>query len=228
MVYGSYLSPEYRDFAAIERRRRSEDLRKNAIFNSKKRTIGVDMSGLQRQIELKEEQTIRDKQRDEAYDRTILKGDYLAQLKERDECRLKRALMIEQNTFRSEYQRPDQCREYDLNDPQYIAKFNNIDKNTSPPDGPFELGKDERPMKIAHRKSEMEWEKQLSGQLAENKATKCMQEVADGVEVRRMRELNSKTIAAEKAEMECRRMVRQVRILLTPHKALLKIESRQK
>ncbi|XP_037085708.1 RIB43A-like with coiled-coils protein 2 [Pollicipes pollicipes] len=210
MVYGSYLAPEYRDFATIERRKRSEDLRKNAIFDSKKRTIGLDLPGINRQVQLKKEQRERDKQRDEAFERAVLKADYLAQLKERDECRLKRALNVEQNIFRSEYQRPEQEREFDLNDPKYVYKFNNFEKTTGPPDGPFALGKDERPMKIAHKKAEMEWEKQLRAQLSENKASKSQQEVADGVEVRRQRELNAKTIAAEKAEDECRKAVRKM------------------
>ena len=160
MVYGSYLAPEYRDFAVIERRRRSEDLRKNVIFDAKKRTMGLDLPGLNRQIDMNREKRMRDKQRDEAYDRSAQKGDYLAQLKERDECRLKRALQIEQNMFRAEYQRPEQSREFDLNDPNYVKNFNNFDTATGPPDGPFPLGKDEHPMEIAHKKAQMEWEKQ--------------------------------------------------------------------
>ena len=210
MVYGSYFAPEYRDFAAIERRRRSEDLRKNAIFDAKKRTIGLDLSALNHQVDMNNEKRMRDKQRDEAYERTVLKGDYLAQLKERDECRLKRALQIEQNMFRNEYQRPEQAREFDLNDPNYVKNFSNFDTATGPPEGPFPLGKDERPMKIAHKKAQMEWEAQLRAQLSENKASKCQQEVADSVEVRRQRELNAKTFAAENAEQECRKAVRKV------------------
>eukprot|EP00915_Cephaloidophora_sp_WS-2016_P008602 GHVH01011869.1.p1 GENE.GHVH01011869.1~~GHVH01011869.1.p1 ORF type:complete len:337 (-),score=53.51 GHVH01011869.1:145-1122(-) len=156
------------------------------------------------------EQRMRNKQRDEAYERTVLKGDYLAQLKERDECRLKRALQIEQNMFRAEYQRPEQASEFDLNDQNYVKNFNNLDTATGPPDGPFPLGKDERPMQIAHKKAQMEWEKQLKAQLSENKASKCQQEVAASVEVRRQRELNAKTFAAEKAEQECRQAVKKV------------------
>ena len=213
MVYGSYLAPEYRDCAAIQRRRCSEDLRKNAIFDAKKRTIGLDLPALNRQVDMNIEKRQRDKQRDEAYERTVLKGDYLAQLKERDECRFKRALQIEQNMFRAEYQRPDQAREFDLNDPNYVKNFRNIDKTTAPLDGPFALGKDERPMEIAHKKAQMEWEKQLRAQLADNRASKRMQGVADSLEVRRQRELNAKTIAAEHEEQECRKAVTMVSAL---------------
>lgn len=55
---------------AVERRRAAEAERKNRIFNSRSRVIGVDLRALHKQREEKQERLEMDKQRDMAHGKT--------------------------------------------------------------------------------------------------------------------------------------------------------------
>ena len=61
------LPIDYKEAAAIERRRNMEEQRKSRIFNAKVRTIGVDLQALEQQDRDRKEMEAREKQRSEAF-----------------------------------------------------------------------------------------------------------------------------------------------------------------
>ena len=66
-MYKLDLPIDQKEASAIERRRNQELERQNRIFNSKVRTIGVDVQGITEQVHDRKLQEQREHDRDEAY-----------------------------------------------------------------------------------------------------------------------------------------------------------------
>lgn len=66
-MYKLDLPIDYKEAAAIERRRAMEEQRKSRIFNSKTRIIGIDEQALQQQAKDRQQMESREKQRSEAF-----------------------------------------------------------------------------------------------------------------------------------------------------------------
>ena len=66
-MYKLDLPVDYKEAAAIERRRNMEEQRKSRIFNAKVRTIGIDLQAVDQQIHDRKQMELRERQRDEAF-----------------------------------------------------------------------------------------------------------------------------------------------------------------
>ncbi|CAF4310561.1 unnamed protein product, partial [Rotaria magnacalcarata] len=61
--------------AAIERRRSEEQKRLSRIFNVKYRTIGIDKTALDEQVQERQYMKDLEKQRNDAFDREMIRND---------------------------------------------------------------------------------------------------------------------------------------------------------
>ena len=68
-MYKVDLPIDYKEAAAIERRRNMEEMRKSRIFNAKTRLIGVDVQALDQQMQDRKQMEERERRRKEAYGR---------------------------------------------------------------------------------------------------------------------------------------------------------------
>lgn len=66
-MYKLDLPIDYKEAAAIERRRNLEEQRKSRIFNAKTRLIGVDVQALDQQVKDRKQWEEREKRRSEAF-----------------------------------------------------------------------------------------------------------------------------------------------------------------
>ncbi len=71
-MYKLDLPVDYKEAAAIERRKNMEEQRKSRIFNAKTRLIGVDMQALDQQIQEKKQIQETENRRDRAYGESFL------------------------------------------------------------------------------------------------------------------------------------------------------------
>ena len=66
-MYKLDLPIDYREAAAIERRRNQEEQRKSRIFNAKTRIIGIDLQAVDAQARDRKQMEEMERKRDEAY-----------------------------------------------------------------------------------------------------------------------------------------------------------------
>ncbi len=66
-MYKLDLPVDYKEAAAIERRRNMEEQRKSRIFNAKTRLIGIDLQAVDQQIKDRKQIEDLEKRRDLAY-----------------------------------------------------------------------------------------------------------------------------------------------------------------
>ncbi|KAK5643102.1 hypothetical protein RI129_006947 [Pyrocoelia pectoralis] len=111
-----------REAAAIERRRAIEEERKKRIFDPKQRLIGADIQALERQIEEKKKLDAEQKKIDQIFDEQRIKSDKIALAMGQKEYEERKKLAREINDFRSNFQKYEDRREFDLNDPKAIKR----------------------------------------------------------------------------------------------------------
>ncbi|XP_052779327.1 RIB43A-like with coiled-coils protein 2 [Mya arenaria] len=210
-MYKLDLPVDYKESAAIERRRNMEEQRKSRIFNSKSRTIGVDVQALQQQMKDKEQQENYERKRTQAFASDAVRNDKISQLlekrQEQDIFELNRAL----NEFRSLHQQPDSRREFDLYDPDYLKK----DKPARVSDDDPRCGisglqkfEGEDLNSKARSKYQQEQLREWSlEQQRERDQAKRNQEQADRLYELKMRELDQRSMELQQAEEECRRNI---------------------
>ncbi|RVE49680.1 hypothetical protein evm_005655 [Chilo suppressalis] len=105
-----------------ERRRQCELERRSRIFNARNRKIGVDLPFLERQVVEKRAEIDEQQRRELAFARQMIKDSNLAVVLEAREREERRRINMEIDNFRQMYQRPEDRREYDLNDPDVLKK----------------------------------------------------------------------------------------------------------
>lgn len=66
-MYKLDLPLDYKEAAAIERRRNQEAQRKSRIFNAKTRIIGIDKQALDVQVEDRKQMELMERKRSEAF-----------------------------------------------------------------------------------------------------------------------------------------------------------------
>lgn len=81
-MYKLDLPVDYREAAAIERRRNMEKQRQSRIFNAKVRTIGIDVSAIDLQKQEKKLIEDQEKQRNAAMDADALRNAKIGELLE--------------------------------------------------------------------------------------------------------------------------------------------------
>ncbi|XP_055532286.1 RIB43A-like with coiled-coils protein 2 [Wyeomyia smithii] len=111
-----------KEAAAIERRRQYEEARRQRIFNARQRIIGVDTIALEQQLKEKHDiqQNVREQQR--KIEDEQRRQNQVIQLKHREQQLLRQQLETEINQFRALSQKPEQSRDFDLFDPNYLKK----------------------------------------------------------------------------------------------------------
>ncbi|GBP90820.1 RIB43A-like with coiled-coils protein 2 [Eumeta japonica] len=105
-----------------ERKRQLELERSKRIFNARIRKIGVDVSFLESQISEKRAQREQEARMNMAFAKQMIKDNEVALVLGSREETERRRIAEDINTFRSKYQKPEDRREYDLNDPNALKK----------------------------------------------------------------------------------------------------------
>ncbi|XP_068595105.1 LOW QUALITY PROTEIN: RIB43A-like with coiled-coils protein 2 [Brachionichthys hirsutus] len=119
--------------AGTERRRQTENERRERIFNQKERTIGLDKDTLNMQMAEKKKQEEEAKEGNKRYDADTLHNSKAACLLFRKQEKERRAMEKAIATYRHQYQQPRSQREYDLNDPDRCRKTELSDAQMMPP-----------------------------------------------------------------------------------------------
>ncbi|XP_063405488.1 RIB43A-like with coiled-coils protein 2 [Mytilus trossulus] len=210
-MYKLDLPVDYKEAAAIERRRLMEDQRKSRIFNSKCRTIGVDLQAIEQQVRDKKEQEDYERKRSEAFAADAVRNDKISQMLEKRQEQDVRALNQALNDFRSLHQQPDGRREFDLYDPDYLKK----DKPGRVSDDDPRCGissiqkfEGEDLNNKARTKFQQEQLREWSTQQANEKdQARRNQDEADRLYQLKMRELDQRGMELEKAEDDCKRAI---------------------
>ncbi|XP_059834001.1 RIB43A-like with coiled-coils protein 2 [Hypanus sabinus] len=113
---------DLKEAAIIARRRDVEVQRKNRVFNTRVRTIGIDQQALDAQVQDRKLQEGTEASKHAAYAKDLIRHDQtMCLLDERykhDMINLNKAI----SEFRLAYQKPETRREFDLNDPQALKK----------------------------------------------------------------------------------------------------------
>uniref|UniRef100_A0A0B7A525 RIB43A-like with coiled-coils protein 2 n=1 Tax=Arion vulgaris TaxID=1028688 RepID=A0A0B7A525_9EUPU len=121
-MYKLDLPVDYKQAAAIERRRAMEEERKTRIFNSKVRQIGIDKQAIDQQVFDKKQMEEYERKRHEAFAADALRNDRIASMLEKRQENDLRALNQAIDEFRALHQQPSLRREWDLYDPDALKK----------------------------------------------------------------------------------------------------------
>ncbi|XP_004518609.1 RIB43A-like with coiled-coils protein 2 [Ceratitis capitata] len=108
--------------AKLQRRIQFEDGRKSRIFNAKQRLFGLDLKELERQIADKKKQRQVDAECERRYEDQTQRQQLTVYAKSLEIDKRKRVAEADLNYYRCRFQRKDQRREFDLNDPDNIKK----------------------------------------------------------------------------------------------------------
>ncbi|KAK2187533.1 hypothetical protein NP493_162g02005 [Ridgeia piscesae] len=211
-MYKLDLPLDYKEAAAIERRRNQEAQRKSRIFNAKVRTIGIDKQGLEQQVHDRKQMELMEKKRDEAFHADAVRNDQIASLLERRQAHDTRELDNAVNEFRDLHQQPQGRREWDLYDPDGLKKDKPARVSDDDPrcgissmqklDGEDLNGKARRKFQQEQNREWFEEQAREKAQANEN------QRRADRLYDLKAKELDERAMALQKAEEECQRAVR--------------------
>lgn len=111
---------DLQEAASIDFRRRNEEERKRRIFNPRTRLIGIDREAIDQQVIEKNAQRQHEVEIQRQYDNELLCRNHELNLQLNALARERFKLQCEINEFRAKFQRRDQTREFDLNDPNYV------------------------------------------------------------------------------------------------------------
>ncbi|BFF97278.1 RIB43A-like with coiled-coils protein 2 [Drosophila madeirensis] len=106
----------------LQKREQYEEERKKRIFNAKQRLYGLDLDTLERQILEKNKQRSVQQECDKRYEEQEQLQKRLIAAKEKELDIQTRVANSDLNYYRCRYQRKEQRREFDLNDPNYLKK----------------------------------------------------------------------------------------------------------
>ncbi|KAL5014286.1 hypothetical protein ScPMuIL_008556 [Solemya velum] len=212
-MYKLDLPVDYKEAAAIERRRNMEEQRKSRIFNAKCRTIGVDMQSLEQQVKDKKQQEEYERRRSEAFAADAVRNDKITMLLEQRQEQDIRELNTTLNEFRSMHQQPDARREWDLYDPDYLKKDKPARVSDDDPRcGIASLQKfdgedlNNKARRNYQQEQLREWAVQ---QMEERDQAKQNQDKADRLYELKMRELDERSMSLQKAEEDCKRAINE-------------------
>lgn len=81
-MYKLDIPVDYKESAAIERRKNMEEQRKSRIFNAKTRTIGIDLQALEQQMHDRLSMEDRERKRDDAFGKisVVITGEKITPL----------------------------------------------------------------------------------------------------------------------------------------------------
>ncbi|XP_068105880.1 RIB43A-like with coiled-coils protein 1 [Hyperolius riggenbachi] len=210
-MYKLDLPIDPKEAASIERRRNREQQRQSRIFNAKVRTIGVDVSSLERQVEERKSMEKLEKAREEAFDADRQQCDKVALMLEQKEQQFVRDLNMAVQGFRDQHQQPDSRRDFDLYDPEALKKDRPARVSDNDPRcGPASLQKfsgedlSEKDRKKLQTELSKKW---LAEQIKEREKSETQKKYADDLYDKKRVELDERAQHLSKMEEECRKAV---------------------
>lgn len=207
-MYKLDLPIDLRESAAIERRRIKEQQRQSRIFNARVRTIGVDLQALEQQVGERKWMNTQESRRNEAFANDMVTNDKISVLLQKRQEQDIRALDKSINDFRSEHQRPEDRREFDIYDPDskkkdQPARVSDDDPRCGISGLQMFLGEDlnEKARKKLQQEQNREW---FKSQINER-----LQETTNMAQANKLHELKSiemdqRVVELSRAEQECR------------------------
>ncbi|XP_048344558.1 RIB43A-like with coiled-coils protein 1 isoform X1 [Sphaerodactylus townsendi] len=214
-MYKVDIQPDTKEATAIEARRNQEKQRQSRIFNTRYRTMGVDVEGLKSQVEERKLRENAEKQRDEAFDAHRIQYDKIAQMLEDEEQQRKRQLHKALVEFHQQEQEPATRREWDLQDPAALrkgqpARVSDDDPRCGPASMQCFAGEDmngaarQKLLKEKNRRDLEEQRAEREKALADRKYAVLMF-FADTLEDKKRIELDLRALELARLEEECRR-----------------------
>lgn len=128
-MYKTDIPLDMKEAAVIERRKNAEAARKSRIFDSQKRTIGVDLAALESQVKERKARENDEKLRHDAYAGLMIRNDQTAQLLDGNAERTRLAINKDVQNYRDLEQSFESRREFDLNDPNMLKKMQPLGNN---------------------------------------------------------------------------------------------------
>ncbi|XP_065361192.1 RIB43A-like with coiled-coils protein 2 [Calliphora vicina] len=122
MNMGIMTQSDLNEAAKLEKRKQYEEERKKRIFNAKQRLYGLDLDTLERQIADKSKQQQIETEYERRYEQQADMMQKVVHNKELELEKRKRVVESDINFYRCRFQRKEQRREFDLNDPDSIKK----------------------------------------------------------------------------------------------------------
>ncbi|GAB0100604.1 RIB43A [Sergentomyia squamirostris] len=212
---------DLKEAESIARIRVREEERKKRIFNAKTRTIGVDADALQEQIEEKRRQMAQQREMERKFvAKTTLCSEVAHQLEVEAQDQ-RRRIDEDINEYRRRFQRREDTREWDLNDPRMKwktppARINDSDPRLCVSSGQMFLGEDLTMVERLRLQKEQQrlWlesqmadrrrrqEDQRKAELAFQRATQVRDQVA--MDLERNEQNNRRKFLAENAKINQR------------------------
>ncbi|KAG9491267.1 hypothetical protein GDO78_006571, partial [Eleutherodactylus coqui] len=121
-MYRQELPVDLDEAAVRERRRAAEQQRQSRVFDPRVRTIGVDKTALDAQVQDRDVRQEIENKRDEAFDAQMVRNDKVLCLLDRRQKDDIRDLNKAIDQFRLQFQKREDRREYDLYDPLALKK----------------------------------------------------------------------------------------------------------
>ncbi|XP_014261811.1 RIB43A-like with coiled-coils protein 1 [Cimex lectularius] len=202
--------PDLKEVAKIERYKMVENERRKRIFNAKQRQIGVDFDTLQYQIQEKKEREKAEKIEEMKYlEKQKLDGHVLEQLVKR-EAEEKRRVGQQIDEYRKRYQKFEDRREFDLNDPNRFKKDIFEPDINDPRFGisslkRFEGSEDGETSEIRKRILQDQQQSWLLQQMLEKEKAKRDMKLADQIYEEAMKARDDRFFAMKTMEDECKR-----------------------
>lgn len=186
-----------------------EEARMKRIFDPKTRLFGIDYEALDKQIAEKKRNEDERKRIEQIMDQQMVKNDEIALAYERKEKQERAKLLQEINSFRKVYQRFEDRREFDINDPQGIkkdipARIHDDDPRLGPSSAQKFEGEDlvsAQRLRI-QREQIKSW---LDQQMQEKEAAQKEQKAAEEAYKAAMVARDERALQLERMEMECRK-----------------------
>ncbi|XP_047998471.1 RIB43A-like with coiled-coils protein 2 [Leguminivora glycinivorella] len=188
-----------------ERRRQCELERRDRIFNARNRKIGVDLPFLERQVAEKRAERDEQQRRDLAFAAQMIKDSNLAAVLAEREQEERRRIGSEIDSYRQLYQRPQDRREFDLNDPDVLKK--QLPPRASDIIGMSSAQKFEgEDLEFEERKKIMAVQKNswLEQQVQERKAAEEERKAAEAAYMMAIKARDARASELDRMERECR------------------------
>jgi len=192
-----------KEAASIERRKNLENARKSRIFDSKSRTIGVDVSALDAQVQEAREKKLEAKKIHEAYASMQIKNDMVGQLLQNHNARTEKVIEKDLVSYRTQNQPKNSTREWDLNDPNALKKQESMPKNVGMSGLQRFAGEDENYTNRSILQKEQNCEWSLARQ-AERKAALQQQKQRDNTFHENRLALDMKALELEEKEKKAK------------------------
>ncbi|CAF4952272.1 unnamed protein product [Pieris macdunnoughi] len=190
-----------------ERKRQCELERRSRIFNARNRKIGIDLPFLERQVAEKRVERDEQEKNNLAFAKQMIKDSNLAVVLEAREQEERRRINVEIDEFRKNYQRLEDRREYDLNNPDVLKVQLPPRASDGEPVGMSSAQKFEgEDLEYEERKKIMAEQKNawLEQQVQERKAAQEERKAAEAAYMMAIKARDARASELDKLERECR------------------------